>query len=469
MASSTSRDRVTISVPIILLGSTGCGKSSFVNAVVGDRVAVVGAGIRPATNEIALYTFTVPSEGSIDLQCLLVDTPGFGFNHQHHRWERTTDLAILQGVESLLREKFKAEKEEGRWGVIFLHNKCAPEVNWEAEQRTTAVFTRLAGGDALRNLVVVTTSPHQEGYQVETGLLKELRDRGIQPVCSNSFGDPYASHPQCGEVQTPRQIVEHLVALVLKAEAEECNSDSPSDDESDNDWDGDEWPEQPPDDDTAFLPPHPNAAPMTLIQILHSTFNDVGGNQTNIYGHSETSQTPEPQPSQQNSRDPRTLQPILEGPSETSHPELNDPHETSQPDLDVLHGTSQPNLDIPCESSQPNLGDPRQTSQQTPDEQNSEETPKKLQDTFQETPDDPQVTLQETPNNLQQRTSQEIPILKDQRKATPNLDEPRRARDQEARSSSMHKPKEVLAPASRFGNFWKAGCCRCICCCCVVM
>ncbi|KAH6912033.1 hypothetical protein BKA70DRAFT_1266327 [Coprinopsis sp. MPI-PUGE-AT-0042] len=358
MPTSTSKGKVTVSVPIILLGSTGCGKSSFINAAVGKQVAAVGAGMQPTTNKIARYPLAALSRGSINVQCVLVDTPGFGFNPQHHRWEGTTDIDNLRLVEAT----FKDEMEEGQWGVIFLHDSCAGEVDWEAEQRTMAVFTRLAGGDALRNLTVVAISPHEEAYTaVETGLLKDLRDRGIQPICSSSFGDPVVAHPQCEDVQTPRQIIEHVVSLALarKAEAGECDSNYPSSDdihiyspsvaeeESVIGWNEVDGSEQPLDGGSALLSPYPSTAPLTVVHISHSTFNDIAGNQTNNYGRSETSQAPSHQASQQ---------------------DLGDPRGSSQQNFDNPWQTSQQNLENPCRTSQQNLHDPRQASQQNLDD-----------------------------------------------------------------------------------------------------
>ncbi|KAH6901441.1 hypothetical protein BKA70DRAFT_1522939 [Coprinopsis sp. MPI-PUGE-AT-0042] len=415
MPTSTSEKKT---IPIILLGSTGCGKSSFVNAVVGEKVAAVGVGTQPATDEIAQYTLT-------DLECVLVDTPGFGFNHQHHRWEGTTDLSILQAVKTLLCTKFE---EDGQWGVIFLYSNYTSKVDWEEERRTLAVFTKLAGGHSLPNLAVVMISPHKEPYPgAETGLLKDLEGRGIQPICSSSFGDVHVSHPHCGDVRTPQQIIEHVVSLVLSSKAEAYSSDDSSDDEDSiysagvpevehvSGLYGDGWGEQSQNDD-AFL------NPITHIHIAGGIFNDVRGNQTNNYGHPHTPQAPECQSSEQCPNEPcATAQPNLDVPCNASHSDLNDPHRPLQQ-----------NPDNAGEISPPNLSD--------------------LQQAIQQTPNDPQENLQATPNDPQ-HTSRS------------NLDEPLQGLDQEVLSGSRYGSEERLMP----DKVEEPGCCKSICCGCVVM
>ncbi|KAH6901436.1 hypothetical protein BKA70DRAFT_688442 [Coprinopsis sp. MPI-PUGE-AT-0042] len=404
MAALTLQDRTALSVPIILLGSTGCGKSSFVNAVLGEQVAAVGVGMEPATEAIAEYPAPVLDRGSTRLQGVLVDTQGFGCNHQDHRWEGMTDLGILQEVEKYLLEKFKNETEQGQFGVIYFYNKCAPEVDWEKERRTLAVFTKLAGGHSLPNLAVVTMSPHPEpSSAVETGLLKELRDRGIQPICSSCFGDVHVAHPQCGDVRTPPQIIEYAVSLVLSSKTEVYDSDDSSDDEGsiystgfpeeerDHGLCGDGWGEQPHNDDDAFF------NPITYVHIAGGIFNDVRGNQTNNYGHPHASQAPERQRSQQCPNDPR----------EASQPDLDVPRSPSQPDLNDPHHSLQQNPGNPTKPSRQSLDNLQPALQETPNDQ-QQHISQDASDGPQEIPNDPQQTLQQKPDDPGEASQQKL-------------------------------------------------------------
>ena len=113
--------------------------------------------------------------------------------------------------------------------IIFLHNVYASQVDWQDEERTMAVFTRLAGGHTLCNLTVVTTSVHDgPGMEQESGLLQHLRGYdSVQFFCTNNF-EGADLHPGCGSVRTPRQIVEHVVSLALARKDAYSDTDSNS-------------------------------------------------------------------------------------------------------------------------------------------------------------------------------------------------------------------------------------------------
>ncbi|KAH6911938.1 hypothetical protein BKA70DRAFT_820821 [Coprinopsis sp. MPI-PUGE-AT-0042] len=208
---------------ITLLGASGCGKSSFVNALVGRRVAAVGAGLESTTTEVSEYRIPGDQPGAPDL-CLVVDTPGFG-NCQLAGLK--SDCEILQEVERFLKTRHRSN---GQCIIIVLHNAHVAEVNWEGQERTMAIFKRLADY-SYANVVVVITSQH-EGVagtgesDFDNGLLKELRLHGATFVCSNHFDHVHSS---CADVRTPRQVMEHVVFLAASRQDDlesECSEHS---------------------------------------------------------------------------------------------------------------------------------------------------------------------------------------------------------------------------------------------------
>ncbi|KAH6911890.1 hypothetical protein BKA70DRAFT_1422603 [Coprinopsis sp. MPI-PUGE-AT-0042] len=58
---------------IAVMGATGSGKSSFVNAIVGKDVAGVGDGLESLTAEVAQYPYTHKNHTEVRV----VDAPGF--------------------------------------------------------------------------------------------------------------------------------------------------------------------------------------------------------------------------------------------------------------------------------------------------------------------------------------------------------------------------------------------------------
>lgn len=279
------RESESLLVPIILMGPSGCGKSSFINAVLGREVAPTSEGILPATDRFSQYP--VP-EGILKLsglQYTFVDTPGLSA-HQQHRWAGMSDFDILAELEGFLEQQFP-NVQEGKWWIIYLHNVCASKVVWQHEERTMAIFTRLAGGYGFPNLTVVRTSTHGDpALEQEVGLLKRLRESGVQFLCVNNFEDIDA-HRGCPDVRTPRELVQDVgppVFVTQRSEYDGTDSDERSETDSHNYQNEGHFDEglhsnqdQPP-------PPPPPAGP-AVIQILGGIFNEVQGNQTNHYPH----------------------------------------------------------------------------------------------------------------------------------------------------------------------------------------
>ncbi|KAH6911918.1 hypothetical protein BKA70DRAFT_1265876 [Coprinopsis sp. MPI-PUGE-AT-0042] len=84
---------------ITIMGATGSGKSSFVNAILGKPKAIVENGLESSTAEVGRYIHLHES----GMEVRIVNTPGFN----DYRTEGTrSDLKILQMIGTFLKTEY---------------------------------------------------------------------------------------------------------------------------------------------------------------------------------------------------------------------------------------------------------------------------------------------------------------------------------------------------------------------------
>ncbi|KAH7910731.1 hypothetical protein BJ138DRAFT_1152279 [Hygrophoropsis aurantiaca] len=98
----------------IVLGSTGAGKSTFINFAAGKDVAHVGHGLKSATSDITPYIVQNPSNPT--RYAVLLDTPGFDDTWLEDKiiLSRIIDWLTKNNYGSALR------------GIIYLHDIAIP-------------------------------------------------------------------------------------------------------------------------------------------------------------------------------------------------------------------------------------------------------------------------------------------------------------------------------------------------------
>ncbi|EAU87543.2 hypothetical protein CC1G_12342 [Coprinopsis cinerea okayama7 len=195
---------------IALMGATGSGKSSMINAIVGKDVAEVGHSLESATAEVQQYTFSYRGA-----EIRIIDTPGF---NDFREEGSLSDLDILNMIAAFMHKEYEDDFKFS--GIIYLHNISAPKVD-RMGIRNMNVFKGLCGADFMKNVVIATTCwdlvEKGEGEDNETelqegeGLLKDFLDGGATFVRTGHFES--GALPDGGSFFTPHQVLDHVLSL----------------------------------------------------------------------------------------------------------------------------------------------------------------------------------------------------------------------------------------------------------------
>ncbi|KAH7925407.1 hypothetical protein BV22DRAFT_1129069 [Leucogyrophana mollusca] len=127
---------------ILVMGITGAGKSSFINAVAGKNAVTVCHSLTAQTATIEHVI--VPHPDDADRRVVLVDTPGFDDTY-------LDDSEILRRIAGWLADSYNMKKKIT--GIIYLHEITQTRNPSE----TLNAIQLLCGKPAYRNMVLATT------------------------------------------------------------------------------------------------------------------------------------------------------------------------------------------------------------------------------------------------------------------------------------------------------------------------
>ncbi|KAH7908658.1 P-loop containing nucleoside triphosphate hydrolase protein [Hygrophoropsis aurantiaca] len=149
-------------VVVLVLGTTGVGKSTFINAAVMDSEAtIVGHDLHPQTSH--LQPVLAPDPGNPQRRIVFLDT--LGFNHTY-----VEDSEIVKRITNWLKQSYNDNRKPT--GIIYLHDISQAR---DVKQGTIASMIRpFCDKGSMKNVVVATTK--WDTVQSNTGARQE---RGV--------------------------------------------------------------------------------------------------------------------------------------------------------------------------------------------------------------------------------------------------------------------------------------------------
>lgn len=174
---------------ILVIGVTGVGKSTFINAAIGKVMTPVGHGLESCTTQIQYAFCACPDDPS--RRVVLVDTPGLDNAFGH-------DSEILRRIAVWLAMSYDENMKLA--GVIYLHDICDPRLHMSLD-----MFRRLHGENAENYATLATTKWSEVATEVEERREQLLKSLFRQEMVAHQSEIPrfHGSHMSAWEVMKP--------------------------------------------------------------------------------------------------------------------------------------------------------------------------------------------------------------------------------------------------------------------------
>ena len=180
--------KIGIYLPIVLVGSPGVGKSTFINTLNGYRISKASSSDLPVTSKSAIYDVKIPSDdNNDDIQInnedlkqeaflRLIDTPGFDL-------EKDIDIALKE-IKQIF-SNFKEGKERVPVVLYFMNpfgRNSTKDIN---KKKKILNILKYLKEEKVKVLFVVTHLGNGERWQKKSSFIQLLKENGLEKLIEN--------------------------------------------------------------------------------------------------------------------------------------------------------------------------------------------------------------------------------------------------------------------------------------------
>ncbi|TFK28444.1 hypothetical protein FA15DRAFT_61460 [Coprinopsis marcescibilis] len=163
---------------VLLLGGTGCGKSTFINSVLGRKEAEESSTMNSETSKVRGYSSPLPPESACQQhrysRLVLIDTPGFDNSFE------VDDQSIFENIRDWLALRYGKHPLAG---IIYMH-----DISDQRVRNRALNFFRLMeefhSTQPKSTVVLVTTYWEQVNFEIAHSRHEQLRNYFLYKVLS---------------------------------------------------------------------------------------------------------------------------------------------------------------------------------------------------------------------------------------------------------------------------------------------
>ena len=180
----SNKQKLGIYLPIILVGSPGVGKSTFINILNGSRISKASSSDDPITSKSAYYDVKIPGNGDNEVLMVdegiiqeayirFVDTPGFDL-------EKDIKIALKE-IERIFND-FKEGKEKVPVILFFMNPFGRNSTKDEGKKKEIFKILKLIKDNKAKIIFVITHIPKNGKWQKEYSFIKSLKEQGLEDL-----------------------------------------------------------------------------------------------------------------------------------------------------------------------------------------------------------------------------------------------------------------------------------------------
>ena len=177
----SNRQMPGIYLPIILIGSPGVGKSTFINIINGGRISKASSSDEPVTSKSAYYDVKIPGqktetqenneELSQEAFIRFIDTPGFDL-------EKDIDTAYKE-IKTIFKN-FTDGKENIPVILYFMNPVGRNSTKDETKKEKTMEILKFLSKHKAKIIFVITHIPKKSRWQKQSSFINSLKENGLE-------------------------------------------------------------------------------------------------------------------------------------------------------------------------------------------------------------------------------------------------------------------------------------------------
>ena len=180
----TNKQKLGVYLPLVLVGSPGVGKSTFINIINGSRISKASSSEEPVTSKSAFYDVKIPGNDDSEVLMVddgiiqeaylrLVDTPGFDLEK---------DIKIALNELKRIFHDFKEGKEKVPV-ILFFMNPFGRNSTKDIEKKKKIFeILKLIKDNKAKVIFVITHISKNGKWQKEYSFIKLLKEQGLKEL-----------------------------------------------------------------------------------------------------------------------------------------------------------------------------------------------------------------------------------------------------------------------------------------------